>query len=328
MVGALPAAPFVSHLGKSQPLLRDYLKRASNSPDQIRLWHHYWNSRLGKEPWWGVAPALSRLVFADIDVKEGKCGQNTYDLFKLLYGWPETLESRSPSGGMHLWYEGKPLFHVGTLKSRHPHIDFAQYVIVPGCGGYRLFKKQPIAPAPWWFYVEGAKRSQRDTPGRTRPERLGVEQEPVVELDQQGNIDWAIGYLKVDAPWSIYKECGDSTTVQVAATLKDHGISRPRALELMKEHYNKQKCTPPWRTDDAAPAKDSLSAKVRGAFTYLTDKAPGHDTAEFEFADPSDPLTDADKRAAARERKHRLRREADYTVPPLLAPKKKKECVV
>ena len=53
---------------KAQPLLKDYLNRASNHPAQIRRWHAYWKKRFnGVECWWGVAPALSGLVFADID---------------------------------------------------------------------------------------------------------------------------------------------------------------------------------------------------------------------------------------------------------------------
>ena len=72
---------------KAQPLLKDYLKRASNDAVQIRRWHAYWKKRFnGVECWWGVAPALSGLVFADIDTKLGKRGQQTFELFDLLHG--------------------------------------------------------------------------------------------------------------------------------------------------------------------------------------------------------------------------------------------------
>jgi hypothetical protein len=85
---------------KAQPLLKDYLKRASNDPAQIRRWHAYWRAQFkGQECWWGVAPALSGLVFADIDTKLGKRGQETFELFETVYGWPQTMVTGSPSGG-------------------------------------------------------------------------------------------------------------------------------------------------------------------------------------------------------------------------------------
>jgi hypothetical protein len=108
-------------------------KRASNDPAQIRRSHAYWKKQFnGVECWWGVAPALSGLVFADIDTKTGKRGERTFELFDLLYGWPQTRIIGSPSGGRHHWYRGRHLFALGTDKSNHPGIDFAQYVILPG----------------------------------------------------------------------------------------------------------------------------------------------------------------------------------------------------
>ena len=117
---------------KSQPLLKDYLNRASNDPNQIRDWFYFWKKRTGNEPWYGIAPGRSGLVFADIDTKKGKCGAQTYNALERLHGWPETFESSSPSGGRHLWYEGAPLFAVGRGDTNHPDIDFAQYIIGPG----------------------------------------------------------------------------------------------------------------------------------------------------------------------------------------------------
>jgi hypothetical protein len=139
---------------KAQPLLKDYLKRASNDPAQIRRWHAYWKGRFnGVECWWGVAPALSGLVLADIDTKPGKRGQETFELFEMVYGWPQTMVMASPSGGRHHWFSGRHLFALGSHRSNHPGIDFARYVILPGCmesdgTGYTLQADNPIADAP------------------------------------------------------------------------------------------------------------------------------------------------------------------------------------
>jgi hypothetical protein len=244
---------------KAQPLLKDYLKRASNDTAQIRRWHAYWKTQFnGVDCWWGVAPALSGLVFADIDTKPGKRGQQTFELFDLLHGWPQTMVTGSPSGGRHHWYRGRHLFALGSDKSNHPGIDFAQYVILPGCmksdgTGYTLLADHPIADAPDWFYVEAK---------RTAAEVEAIEQEPVIDLDQSANIAWAKDYLVQDAPPSIAGKGGEQTTLNVATVLKDYGISEATAVELMAEFYNVQdKCDPIWSMDET-PAEDSLPVKV------------------------------------------------------------------
>ena len=40
---------------KGQPLLKDYLNRASNDPARIREWHSYWKRKFkGVQCWWGI----------------------------------------------------------------------------------------------------------------------------------------------------------------------------------------------------------------------------------------------------------------------------------
>jgi hypothetical protein len=296
---------------KAQPLLKDYLKRASNDPAQIRRWHAYWKKRFnGVDCWWGVAPALSGLVFADIDTKPGKRGQQTFELFDLVYGWPQTLITGSPSGGRHHWYRGRHLFAIGTDKSNHPGIDFAQYVILPGCmkadgTGYTLQADHPIADAPDWFYVEAKRLAAKVEP---------IEQGPVIDLDQQANVDWARSYLQHDAPQSIAGQGGEQTTLGVATVLKDYGISEFTALDLMAEFYNVQdKCDPIWSMEES-PAEDSLPVKVRNAYAYKRRVAPGASTAEAEFANDDFEVKPLDKKTAAivaRQKLERAKAKAD-----------------
>ena len=307
---------------KSQPLLKDYLKRASNDVEQIRDWFRFWERRTGNPPWYGIAPALSGLVFADVDTKAGKRGAETFDSLELFHGWPETFESASPSGGRHLWYEGAPLFAVGRADTNHPDIDFAQYVVGPGCWradgtGYRIAKKRSIAAAPSWFY-EVAKKTTRGAP---------VDQKPVIELDLPGNVARAIRWLQVDAPPSIEGRGGDDTLVtKVIPPLKDMGISFERACELVADYYNVEgRCQPPWQLGDCED-KDNLFVKIANGYRYCTQRAPGEDTAQHDFAhDPPGPPTDEDRKWARIEEARRACRRAqvlsDTTVPPLLKPK-------
>jgi hypothetical protein len=290
---------------KAQPLLKDYLKRASNDPAQIRRWHAYWKKRFnGVECWWGAAPALSGLVFADIDTKPGKRGQETFELFDLLYGWPRTRITRSPSGGRHHWYQGSHLFALGTNKSKHPGIDFAQYVILPGCmkangTGYTLLADHPIADAPDWFYVEAKRLADKVE---------ATEQEPVIDLDQPANVDWARYFLQHDAPRSVAGEGGEQTTLDVATVLKDMGISEPLALELMAELYNVGgRCDPIWSMDET-PAEDSLPVKVHNAYTYKRNIAPGASAADAEFGNDDFEVLPLDKKTAAIVARQKLER--------------------
>jgi len=281
---------------KAQPLLKDYLKRASSDPEQIRRWHTYWKKRFnGVECWWGVAPALSELVFADIDTKPGKRGQQTFELFDLLYCWPQTLVTGSPSGGRHHWYRGRHLFAIGTDKSSHPGIDFAQYVILPGCmkadgTGYTLLADHPIADAPDWFYAETKRSAVR---------LEAVEQDPVIDFDEPTNVDWAITYLLHDAPQSIAGQGGEQTTLDVATVLKDYGISEPTALALMAEFYNVEgRCDPIWSMDES-PAEDSLPVKIHNAYAYKRGVAPGASTAAAEFTNDDFAVVPLSRRKVA-----------------------------
>jgi Bifunctional DNA primase/polymerase, N-terminal len=290
---------------KAQPLLKDYLKRASNDPAQIRRWRAYWKKQFnGVDCWWGVAPALSRLVFADIDTKPGKRGQRTFELFDLLYAWPQTMVTGSPSGGRHHWYRGRHLFAIGTDKSNHPGIDFAQYVILPGCmksdgTGYTLLADHPIADAPDWLYVVARRLANNGG---------AIEQEPVIELDQAANVEWAKYYLQHDAPRSVGGEGGEQTTLDVATVLKDYGISESIALELMATIYNVQdKCDPIWSMDET-PAEESLPVKVHNAYTYKRNSAPGASAAEAEFANDSSEVMPLDQKTAAIVARQKLER--------------------
>jgi len=269
---------------KTPPLIRDNLKKASNDFEQIRRWHERWPHCN-----WGLALALSELFCVDVDKKPGKNGARTWELLDLLYGWPATEMALTPSGGEHHLYEGEHKFGLGKYGFGED-IDAPNYILIPGCtldtgGEYSAAQSPPIAPAPPWFYELFAEHRAREA----------IAQEPEVELDQPGNIEWAEHYLQFDAPPSIEGQNGEVTTLLVAGALKDHAISEPKAVELMAELYNVDWeighsgfCEPLWSMDEA-PVENSLPIKVRNAYGYLKQNAPGEATAEAEFKDDPPP---------------------------------------
>ncbi|WP_338830438.1 bifunctional DNA primase/polymerase [Bradyrhizobium sp. 27S5] len=286
---------------KGQPLLRDYLKRASNDPEILKSRHGYWKKVLGKDCWWGIAPALSGLVFADVDTKEGKRGEETFDLFEMVYSWPATRIIGTPSGGRHHWYRSdRPLFAIGRDTTNHPGIDFAQYVILPGCmksngTGYTIRQEREIADAPGWFWLE-AKRPTDVADGEA-----GLE--PVIDLDQDAAIERASAYLRDEAPPAMEGAGGDATTLNVAMEVKDFGVSEWMTLDLMLSIYN-DRCEPPWTYEE-------LEIKVKNAFAY-GQNAPGSKSAEIDFFPDGKPEPTPEEKTArlAKTKERRAIKEA------------------
>lgn len=257
---------------KFPPLVQDpYGAGASDDPAQIDAWakqHPRCN--------WGVTAAASNLMIADIDTKTGKFGEATYDWLDLDHGWPPTRTVTTPSGGRHQYYSGPHIFALGRhgfgVDIDSPHYALIPGSVVEGSGSYELTNDLPIAPAPQWFYdiIKSAK---------TKIEHVD---DIVVDLDQPRNIEWVIDYLKEDAEPAIEGKNGDHTTLRIAMSVKDIGISRDLAIELMNEHYN-PRCEPPWPIE-------MLTTKVDNAFAYAKHSKTGGKTAEADFADDAPEL--------------------------------------
>lgn len=251
---------------KYPPCFKDNLNRASNDPEQIGKWAEQ-NPGCN----WGIALKKSSLFVVDVDT--GKGGQQTYDDLDLDYGWPETETVTSPSGGFHKYYAGEHQFALGK-NGLGEGIDSPNYVLLAGCvtkgGSYRVTDDRAIALKPSWFgdVIQSAKK-----------ERVANADVAVIEVDQPGQIAWAIDYLMKDAEPSIEGKNGDLTTFRVACSLKDNGISEAKAVELMDIYYNTPgSCDPEWDYDD-------LVAKVRNAYAYASLSQTGGKSAEAEFGD-------------------------------------------
>jgi hypothetical protein len=263
---------------KFPPLVRDNLAgNASNDPEQIKRWHKKW---FGCN--WGVAHRKSNLMVIDVDTNQakGKVGQQTYDLLDLEYGWPETEITTTPSGGHHHIYEGEHVMALGE-HGIGKDIDSPNYSLIPGCtfdnGTSYIGNGKVAVPCPQWIY---------DLIRRAKV-RIADAGEAVVDLDQPANIKWAEDFLRNDAPPAIEGNGGEHTTLKVAMSLRDNGISEPMAVELMNAYYNVPGlCDPEWEIEE-------LTVKVHNAYTYANLSKVGGKTAEADFSDD-----DAEKVAA------------------------------
>lgn len=284
---------------KHPPCFENNLNLATTNIKWLRRWyvHDYPHCNFG------VSVALSGLIVLDVDTKPGKHGAASFARVCSLHDWyprkgltlprhnVATLTVRTPSGGLHYYLRQTNVvrFLTGRQNIFGPDsgVDAPGYVLAPGSvldasndypGDYTVIDEgdviggnTPIANAPDWLgiYLQEA-----------RPE--AVEQVPVVELDQIGHIAFAIDYLKQATP-AVQGRNGEHTLLMVAAALKDLGISRDMAVELLARYYN-DRCEPQWCIGDGATA-DRLDVKVANAYAYLKHVQPGAMTAEALFGD-------------------------------------------
>ena len=304
---------------KDAPHLREWGVFASSSRKQIaKWWTKFPRDNIG------LACGPSLIAVVDVDTKEGKNGQRTIDLLEIFDGLrlSPTRTLRTPSGGRQHLYAGEVASTVSKLgghlydKPFMSHVDTrgtgganGGYVLLPPsrtianpkrhihAGTYQWLNHEPLAPVDTWVVAACGARAES-------PEHIA---EPVVEWDQPANVEWAIDHLKSDAPPAIEGQGGEFTTLKVAMTLRGHGISEPKTLELMLEHYNVDgKCDPLWELE----GKEGLAKKVENAFLYASLEAPGAATAEAHFKDdPPPPLTAKELEQQQRLReKHQIER--------------------
>jgi hypothetical protein len=270
---------------KFPPCLKDNLDgNCSNDPAQIREW-----AKMFPGCNWGVAHFKSKLLVADIDTNpaKGKKGQETFDELEMLYGWPDTEKTTTPSGGFHMVYEGweadGPTGHPAHIMALGKNglgmdVDSPNYTLIPGCtfadGTSYVGNDADAVKCPEWIYtvIKSSKASAR----------ISNAGEIAVDLDKPENIALAIDFLQEDAEPAIEGRGGDFTTYKTACYLKDIGISPELAVDLLNEYYN-PRCEPQWDSD-------GLERKVASAYAYSNLSKVGGKTAEADFAD--DPPSD------------------------------------
>ncbi len=287
----------IQRLEKFPPLITDNLSAASNDPKQIRKWHDKWRGCN-----WGLALRKSGVIVMDADLKPGKIGQQTLDNLVIEFGeLPPTLTARTPSGGLHYYFNGVHRFALGKYGFGID-IDSPNYVLIPGCWlcsnseqGYEEIDSSPVADAPEWF-GEFLKE---------KAEKVSPDAEPAVDADKAPNVERMRLYLQEGAPPSIMGQGGEKVLFDVACVLKDNGISYYGAVELLNKYYNVPgKCEPQWASGEGADA-DRLDVKVRNAYDYARENVAGSATAEFAFGDPGDVIdkSEVDAMGAAWDRR-------------------------
>jgi hypothetical protein len=249
---------------KAPPLLNGWPQKATSDAAEVEMfWLAVPNANIGIH--------CEGLLVIDVDVKKG--GNESLELLRLQEDLPATLCTNTPSGGGHYFYS-LPLHHEGVpngVETLGRGLDIRStggYVVAPGsvvaAGTYAFADPtREIAPAPDWLVQRlGVGRSAQPRDELAR-DRIPDAEQVLVERARV----WLAGQLP-----AVQGQGGDARTFAVACGLRDLGVSREQALELLRS-WNLL-CMPPWSDQD-------LAQKVTNAYRYAENEA-GSKAAQLE----------------------------------------------
>lgn len=223
---------------------------ATSDDAVLRAW---WTDPVtGVERDYNIGALTTDLVVADVDVKHGKPGMETYGG---LGGHFETLTVQTPTGGYHCYFLGpdSSLAPVGEGLDIRSHNG---YVLAPGSTidgvPYQVVVDLPMS----WVPLEIERKLRA-------PGVRAVRDEDLIDLDTPTAIANAIAWVERDAPVAIEGLSGDNTTYNVSCRLvRDFALSEEMAFSILSSHWN-ERCLPPWGGDE-------LWRKVENANAYST----------------------------------------------------------
>jgi len=213
------------------------------------------------------------LLVVDVDNKDDKKGNETIIELELEgKNFPKTLTQKTPSGGFHYIYSvSEPVKQAVELFGKKSGIDIrSRGGLFVGAGSEidgknYLINKNPIVEAPQWLIDkcnEGILSERKALNETTK------------KVNQKSAKARAKNYLKNDAPIAIEGQGGDYTTFKVVSRIRDFGVLKESALDLLLDNWN-DNCQPPWGIDQ-------LQIKIENAFSYAQNKG-GVDSPESDF---------------------------------------------
>ncbi len=224
---------FPVEVGGKRPLPRSRgHKDATTDPQIITDW---WNSGDFNI---GMVPAASGLRVVDIDDKNGHHGSASWAA--LCPEAVETLTVRTPSGGLHLYFQGTMRPSAGTTKrGLGDGLDIRSedsYVLLPPSivDGVAYTIINSATPAPWPL---------PDTVLREHPPAAAPKG---VETDPEGSEEWAISLIELtiehDGP-AVYKNNLNDRSTHLGMRLGDgpqygYTYSLEAAQALVREYWS------------------------------------------------------------------------------------------
>ena len=220
----------------------------------------------------GIDCGKSGILVVDVDCKNGKQGKENYEKLEKEHGFHPGCIVRTPTGGLHLYYAERG--YRNTTEKIAGGIDTRAeggFVLAPGSeidGGYytgtgKQADVTELLPCPRWLL-------ERLHEAKALPQSQDARE---ITVDNPDDVEWCRNFL-LNHPPAVQGNSGDNHTIKTAMTLKDHGVSKETALDLMLEHWNYE-CSPPWTPED-------LKIKVWSAYRSAKN-ATGVKSAFAEF---------------------------------------------
>lgn len=254
------------------PAIDDFPNRATRDHAQIKKF--WFDPVLELEQPYNIGISTTKyngsqaLVVVDVDNKSDKKG--TEEILKLElegYDFIDTATQITPTGGLHLVYRTQEPITQGTNKLGRGLDIRSKGGYIVGHGSvidgkpYVWKNKLQVELCPAWIIEKCGRAIERDPTSEK------------TDVDQAKAAARAKVYLEKDAPLAIEGQAGDQTTFKVAARLKDFGLAREGALDLLLSAWN-DRCEPPWDPTE-------LKRKVDNAYDYglnpIGNRSPEHD---------------------------------------------------
>lgn len=229
--------------GDKRPAIKSFPALATTDAATIE---HWWTENEN----YNIGVCTTNFVVVDLDTAKHN---DALEAFELLGGDPfKTFTVRTPSGGMHCYYDGGDYSNSASdialgvdVRSHHG------YVVGPGSvtpkGEYSILADMPRAAVP------GPVRALLKPPPALRT------REDLGQRDTPASIQQAIDYAAT-APPAIEGQGGDDHTFKVAArVVRDYGLTPEAAFGVLLDHWN-PRCSPPWDANELWPKLEHADA--------------------------------------------------------------------
>jgi hypothetical protein len=249
-------------VGDKPPQSKGWQKAATSDPKEV---YKLWTAPVTFEPLpnnIGIVTGDGLLVL-DVDIKGGRPGVESHRLLVDDFELPEsTFSTHTVSGGRHYFFQVPPGVKVkNSANVLAPGLDVrgdGGYVVAPGStiGGsvYRVANDEQIAIAPPWLVEQCQENDTKQQPAKIAQAKV------VLTNNEPGDVERAREWLSNDAEHAIEGAGGDHTTYATICRVRDFGVGKDTALDLLLDVWNIN-CSPPWSVDD-------LQVKVENAYSY------------------------------------------------------------